>query len=230
MPFPAVPITLTFSPHLSFAQPVQRRYIRHMRLVLALLTLLPLTLAAAVAADERPDPGLMWNRTGLPLTFPLQVKTAPGADYIVTLHHAETDEAALAAYITGGVFFRVLVPPGTYRLRFDYGSIWDREEARFADQRTLTLKAPLTFETRGIGRKAGHLVDLTGLNLEQDSAAAPRTREQVFCQVSRTEIRPNCPLGDETCEPRDRSSGYTSPYGIAPRYDISRENYTRLCD
>ncbi|WP_428512354.1 hypothetical protein [Roseovarius sp.] len=197
-----------------------------MRLVLALLALLPL----AALASDRPDPGLMWNRTGLPLVFPLQVKTASGADYVVTLTNTDTDEPALAAYIRGGTFFRVLVPPGTFRLRFDYGITWDSEEERFADQRSFRLKKPLTFETRGIGRKAGHLVDLTEMDLGQDTALAPQVREQVYCQVSRTEITPNCPLGDDTCEPREKSDGYTSPYDIAPRYDYARESYTRLCD
>lgn len=201
-----------------------------MRALITLAALLCLLSGATRAAEDRPDPGLMWNRTGLPLVFPLQVKTAPGADYIVTLFNAETNDPALAAYITGGVFFRVLVPPGTYRLRFDYGNVWHSADQRFADQKTLTLDAPLTFETRGFGRKAGHLVDLTEMDLDQDTAAAPRTREQVFCQVSRTQITRNCPLGDETCESPETSDGYRSPYGIKSRYDFSRESYTRLCD
>ncbi|MEQ8256191.1 hypothetical protein [Roseovarius confluentis] len=201
-----------------------------MRAVLTLIALVCLLSGTARAADGRPDPGLMWNRTGLPLTFPLQVKSPPGADYIVTLTDNETDTQALAAYIRGGVFFRVLVPPGTYRLRFDYGTVWHSAEERFAGQKTLHLETPLTFETRGIGRKAGHLVDLTEMDLDQNTAAAPRTQEQVFCQVSRTEIRPNCRLGDDACEPTGTSDGYTSPYGINSRYDFTRESYTRLCD
>lgn len=226
MPFWRVAASLTFGARLAFALRAGRDYITSMRLVLALLALLPL----AALASDRPDPGLMWNRTGLPLVFPLQVKTASGADYVVTLTNMETDEPALAAYIRGGTFFRVLVPPGTFRLRFDYGTGWDSEEERFADQRSFRLKEPLTFETRGIGRKAGHLVDLTDMDLGQDTALAPQVREQVYCQVSRTEITPNCPLGDDTCEPREESDGYTSPYDIAPRYDYARESYTRLCD
>ncbi len=201
-----------------------------MRLLIPLIALAFLLSGAARAVDGRPDPGLMWNRTGLPLTFPLQVKSPLGADYIVTLTDSETGTPALAAYIRGGVFFRILVPPGTYRLRFDYGTAWNSAEERFAGQKTLHVDNPLTFETRGIGRRAGHLVDLTEMELDQDTAAAPRTREQVLCQVYRTEIRPNCRLGDETCEPTRKSDGYTSPYGINSRYDFSRESYTRLCD
>jgi len=200
----------------AFALRTGRHYMTVMRLVLALLALLPL----AALASDRPEPGLMWNRTGLPLVFPLQVKTPPGADYIVTLTDADS----------GGLVLRGLAPPGTYRVHFDYGTVWHDDEARFADQKTVHLDDPLTFETRGIGRKAGHLVDLTEMDLDQDTAAAPKTRVQVFCQVSSTRVTPNCPLGDDTCEPRGKSGGYTSPYGINSRYDFTRESYTRLCD
>lgn len=210
----------------AFALRTGRHYMIIMRLVLAFLALLPL----AALASDRPEPGLVWNRTGLPLVFPLQVKTPPGADYIVNLTDADSGDTALAAYIRGGLFFRVLVPPGTYRVHFDYGTVWHDNEARFADQKTVHLDDPLTFETRGIGRKAGHLVDLTEMDLDQDTAAAPKTGVQVFCQVSRTRVTPNCPLGDDTCEPRGKSDRYTSPYGINSRYDFTRESYTRLCD
>lgn len=197
-----------------------------MRFVLIILAFLPL----AALADDRPDPGLMWNRTGLPLTFPLQVKTAPGADYIVTLRDAETGDPALAAYIRGGQFFRVLVPPGTYNARFDYGTVWQGDQAGFADQKTLTLKDALTFEIRGIGRKAGHLVDLTGMDLDRSTASAPQVRDQALCQVAQSEIRSNCPLGDKDCAPPRDADGYASPYGIKPRYTYTYNSYTRLCD
>lgn len=199
-----------------------------MRHSLALLLLLsPLT---AAFADDRPSPGLLWNKTGLPATFPLQVKTRPGADYIVTLTDTSTDTKALAAFIEGGRFFRVLVPPGTYGLHFDYGTVWHDDEQRFADAKGFDLQAPLTFEIRGIGRKAGHLVDLTSLDLDQETASAVQIHDQSLCRISRAEITPNCPLGDETCEPQGNSEGYTSPYGVNSRYDLTYNSYTRLCD
>jgi len=58
----------------------------------------------AQAQGDGPRPGLMWNRTGLPAVFPLQVKTRPGQNYVLLLSDEQTDADALAAYITGGAF------------------------------------------------------------------------------------------------------------------------------
>lgn len=118
----------------------------------------------AHAQTERPDEGLMWNRTGLPAVFPLQVKTRPGQNYVIVLSHAATGEDVLAAYIIGGRFFRVLVPPGTFDVRFASGEEWKGEGKWFGgDGQTQFLKMPepLSFEVKGLGVKAGHLIDLT---------------------------------------------------------------------
>ena len=69
----------------------------------AFLTACVFAFGLARAETERPA-GLMWNRTGLPAVFPLQIKTTPGADYLVILSDAETDFDALAAYARGGDF------------------------------------------------------------------------------------------------------------------------------
>lgn len=144
----------------------------------AFLVALLLALAGAVAADERPRAGLLWNRTGLPATFPLVVRSLPGRDYVVVLHDAETGAAALAAYFRGGDFFRVLVPPGTFRLRFDYGTRWLGEGAGFAPGPATghyDLPRPLTFRVAGFNRRAGHVVDLRTIHGEgqQQAAVAP---------------------------------------------------------
>jgi len=126
--------------------------------------------AAAIAGPEesRPPgvaPGLMWNRSGLPAIFPLQVKTHPGKDYFLTLIDAETGKDTLAAFVYGGAFFKVLVPPGTFVVRFAVGDIWQGETNLFGPGAMTTvveLEKPLTFKVVGYGRKAGHLVDLTG--------------------------------------------------------------------
>lgn len=112
-----------------------------MRFVILFLLFLPLS----ALAQDRPAHGLMWNKTGLPATFPLQIKTQPGRDYIVTLVQPDTNADAMAAYITGGRFFRLLVPPGTYRLEIDYGTVWQSETMRFADGKSLVLQDNLTF-------------------------------------------------------------------------------------
>ncbi|WP_411352575.1 hypothetical protein PNH50_06330 [Leisingera aquaemixtae] len=156
-----------------------------------LLALLACLLPAAVPAQTSPAPpraGLMWNRTGLPAVFPLQVKTPAGADYYLTLSDAETGAAALAAYIEGGAFFKVLVPPGRYVLRFASGERWQGEDRLFgpgAQTQRFELPQVLEFAIRGAGIKAGHAVTLfrqqPGGGLEAAVAA------QHICQIASVE-------------------------------------------
>lgn len=130
----------------------------------ALLAALLLGVAAAADPSDKPRAGLMWNKSGLPAVFPLQVKTAPGADYVLLLTDDSSGEEVLAAFIVGGRFFRVLVPPGRFRVRFATGVRWQGENAMFGQQgqtRIIEMPEPLTFEVRGLRTKAGHLIDLT---------------------------------------------------------------------
>lgn len=128
----------------------------------ALLLAAPVTAGVGISA---PRTGLLWRNSSLPAVFPLQVRTAAGQDYYLTLIHAETGQAVLAAYITGGDFFRVLVPPGRYALHLASGARWQDDERLFGAQtRHFRIDPPLRFRTRGIGTKAGHLVDLRALN------------------------------------------------------------------
>lgn len=155
--------------------------------------LLPIGIAAEIAdAPSAPtQSGLIWNRTGLPAVFPLQVKTSAGQDHLLTLIDEETGVEALAAYIVGGSFFKVLVPPGTFTLQFSFGDTWQGEERLFGsgdESGSFELQPPLTFKLRGGGTKAGHLVDLTEMQDHQPTKAT--VKAQSICQVSRTEISP----------------------------------------
>lgn len=164
------------------SDPVRRRSLARL-LFAVLFCALPVLASAGEAA---PQPGLMWNRTGLPAVFPLLVKTPPGQDHVLTLIAVDTGEAALAAYIRGGAFFRVLVPPGTYRLRFASGEVWQGEEALFGPgpkTQIHNLPEPLTFETRGLGTKAGHVVTLHAPRPGEMVAA--RTKDHLICQAFR---------------------------------------------
>jgi hypothetical protein len=117
------------------------------------------------AQESRPEPGLMWNRTGLPAVFPLQVKTSVGRDYVLLLSNAETNADVLAAYVVGGGFFRVLVPPGRFKVRFATGIRWEDENTMFGTEgetQIVEMPEPLTFEVKGLAVKQGHLIDLTG--------------------------------------------------------------------
>ena len=162
------------------------------KLFLVLLLCAAPAFASAGREDAEGTPqaaGLMWNRTGLPAVFPLQVKTPAGQDYFLTLIDDETGEDALAAYIEGGAFFKVLVPPGVFRLSFAAGDIWQGEEELFGpgtDTHAFELKKPLTFRVRGLGTKAGHLVSLLEIEAGEDVQAA--VKDQFICQSLRTEF------------------------------------------
>ena len=147
--------------------------------------------SAAEDATARPSQttGLMWNRTGLPAVFPLQVKTPAGQDYFLTLIDDKTGEDALAAYIVGGAFFKVLVPPGVFRLSFAVGDVWQGEDRLFGpgeNTRFFELKTPLTFEIRNLGTKAGHLVNISELKPGQIVEAA--VKDQLVSQSLRTDF------------------------------------------
>lgn len=148
-------------------------------------------------AAEPPEPGLMWNRTGLPLVFPLEVRTDAGQGYYVELTDAETGAPALAAFIEGGAFFRVLAPPGTYEVGFATGESWQDDAALFGEgTRRIGLPAPLTFEILDAATKGGHLVDLTVRDTA--GAIAPVVTPLNRCQgVRLTEApRPQAPFDD----------------------------------
>ncbi len=149
-----------------------------------LVILLCLSLPFGAGAQTPPAAGLLWNRTGLPAVFPLQIRTNPGFDYLVTLRDADTDVAALAAYIEGGKFFQVLVPPGRFALEFAAGAQWQNEATLFGSgdaTHRFNLAEPLTFAVRGVAIKAGHLVDLTRIDLWSN---APRLTENSIISPS----------------------------------------------
>lgn len=160
-------------------------------LVRVCLCLSALAWGAAPAQAADPDGvaikhGLMWHRSGLPAVFPLQVKTLGPQDYYVTLTNVDSDETVLAAYIEGGRFFRVLVPPGTFEVRFAYGNVWQGEEALFGPEGKTAffdMPDPLTFGVRNFNTKGGHLVDLRDISPGQEARVVP---EALFvCQGMR---------------------------------------------
>ncbi len=144
----------------------------------ALFVAIALANTAALAV-ERPQ-GLLWNRSGLPATLPLQIKTNPGSDYLLHLVPRGTDKVVLAAYVRGGEFFRVLVPPGQFHLHFASGPTWHGETRLFGSDTILfALGTALTFDAK-ISRKEGHLVDLRDLDniaVKTFALCQRRTRE-----------------------------------------------------
>ncbi|RVV97032.1 hypothetical protein EKE94_15315 [Mesobaculum littorinae] len=177
-------------------------------MIRALAVLLMLALAAPAGAAER---GLLWNRTGLPAVFPLQVKTPPGAAWRVTLLDAETGRAGLAAAFDGGAFFRVLVPPGRYDLLFEAGQSFDSDGfGAEGPSDSFVLERRLSFEISPGGRKTGHIVDLT----ERGEA---RVTAQSICQGALLIPR-------EGIRPQRKDAPLTERY---PSYEL--EIYDRYC-
>ena len=184
------------------------------------LVLIFLVLATDGLAEERPR-GLLWNRSGLAATLPLQIKTDAGADYLLRLRDVETGEAVLAAYIRGGEFFRVLVPPGRFELQFAIGSDWQGEAALFGpDTWHFVLEPPLSFGAT-VSRKEGHLIDF------RDQAEAT-IRDLAICQRMALDVgslrRPHLQSGSVGSIP-ETSLPSPSQYPV-PRYDLQ----SRVCD
>lgn len=150
---------------------------RHLLHILIALTML----TAPALAEDRPRAGLMWNQSGLPATLPLQIRTFPGKDYVLYLIDPDTDGAVMAGYIRGGQFFRLLVPPGTWHLRFAYGDEWQDEAGLFGDNSEWTeLDEPLDFRASA-ARRHGHVVTLIERNGRMVIA---QTDAQTICQIA----------------------------------------------
>ena len=194
----------------------------HLCPVLRNLTLLAVLLSAPPAAAGS-EHGLLWNRTGLPAVFPLQVQTLPGEDRSLLLTDAASGEAALAAFIEGGRFFRVLVPPGSYRVRLAAGDLW--EENAEPEARGFELPEPLTFEITGAGRKAGYRIDLR-------KAGEAQVTSQGICQSLRLDPRslgqPWGWLGEDAPEPGERAEKFLrgEERFPVPEYEV----VSRPCD
>lgn len=149
------------------------------RLVFLLICLwLPLT----AAAEDRPRAGIMWNRSGLPATFPLQVRTLPGKDYVVFLVEPASGSEVMAGYIRGGQFFRLLVPPGRWLVRFAGGREWQGEAELFGAGTDWTeTDEPLEFRILGTSRRSGYLITL----IEQNgSMKIVDAMAQDWCQIA----------------------------------------------
>ncbi|MEO1140588.1 MAG: hypothetical protein AAFW87_14175 [Pseudomonadota bacterium] len=226
-------------------QGVSLCYPSAMPLVLALLLALMSLVPLQARAGDTPSHGLLWHRSGLPAVFPLQVKTTPGRDYHLSLIPADGSSAVMAAYVSGGEFFRVLVPPGTYHVRFVYGTKWQNDMEQFGDgpeTGLFELATPLTFRTRGIGTKVGHLVDLT--DIHADDLAQAAVKDTLLCQTVRRELvrtrdsrfgldlatrlyeppRPGLPLAARTIDDDDKKRP-----NLEPRLKLDTDVRPRIC-
>lgn len=90
-----------------------------------------LTQSAALPPLVTQSSGVMWNKTRRHPTAPLQIKTRAGPDYYIKFIDKNTNLDAVAIYVAGGKSLEVLVPPGSYIMRYAYGKSWRGEEHFF---------------------------------------------------------------------------------------------------
>lgn len=180
--------------------------------------LLMIATALPARADDRPQAGLMWNRSGLPATLPLVVRTMAGRDHAVFLSDAEGRDI-MAGYIRGGDLFRLLVPPGTWRVRFAHGRTWQGEGKLFGPATEWTLiERPMAFGA-GIARRHGHIIRL----IESDGrmqVASIGPMDQCQALTVTTEV---IDLDDE----RDTPNRLPAP--ALRRLEIDLETRSRVC-
>ena len=69
-------------------------------------------------------PGVIYNRTGREPVAPLQIVTQPGRDYYVKLVDLATGLDDVGIYVNGGRNVEVLIPLGSYEMRYASGQTW----------------------------------------------------------------------------------------------------------
>lgn len=197
--------------------------------VLLFLSILP----ADGLAQARPRAGLMWNHSGLPATFPLVVKTPHGEDYVMFVANPEDGAAVMAGYIRGGDFFRLLLPPGDWRLRFASGKEWQGENGLFGTATDwIELQQVLDFRVLGINRRRAYVVTLAeqnGTMKSVDARAGTECQRLLWDSTNREwpEDLPGLPRDDRAL-PSDLQTG---PIARPPLRYVDRDFdiHTRLC-
>ena len=168
------------------APPPIRNKGKPMRPVLPLLLMLMTALPVAADPAPRPPTGLMWNRSGLPMTIPFQLRTPAGRDHAVLMTDPASGEVRVAGYVRGGDFFRLLMPPGDYLLRIAAGPSddWQGQEGLFGDATVWAgLDQVLRFRINA-NRRLGYQITLA----ERDGALVITDhRDQVICHIARWE-------------------------------------------
>lgn len=106
---------------------------------------------------------------------PLEIVTRAGTNYFVKLVDANTGVAVEFMLIRGGDRLEVLMPLGTYELRYATGETWYGEELLFGPAtRYSRADAPFQFRNNGY-QYEGYTVELylqAGGNLDLDSISA----------------------------------------------------------
>lgn len=195
-----------------------------MRLIAVMLSLF-LTSTALAEELPRPKAGLLWNESGLPMTLPLQVVTeAGGPDRAILLQRAESDAAEVAGYVHAGQFFRLLVPPGEWRISIASGTNWQGRDVLFGPETEIVeLPETLRFHA-GEAELNGHVLRLT---TSDDGALQVTVGPRIICRIPAGQPAPERATRDLSVPPIVQQPSPVPTYRRDPRDALAHD---RLSD
>jgi len=118
----------------------------------------PVLKASYVPVSIRP--GIIADWSGMKRVAPLDILTPPGDNYYVKLEDTETGAKLIFLYAVGGQKLSVLVPPGTYKMKFAFGQTWYGPKYLFGDE-TSAIEGDRNLEFRHDAvADSGHVVTL----------------------------------------------------------------------
>lgn len=194
-----------------------------MRLVALILLLF--TLPAMAEELPRPEAGLLWNDSGLPMTLPLQIVTeAGGPDRAILLSRDEGGAAEVAGYVHAGQFFRLLVPPGDWRIAIASGRDWQGRDALFGPKtEIIDLPEPLRFHA-GEAELNGHVLHLT---IGEGGALQVTVGPRIICRIPAGQAAPARAARDVSVPPIVQPPSPVPSYRRDPRDALAHD---RLSD
>lgn len=91
---------------------------------------------------------------------PLEIRTRYGNNYYIKIVNTSTNQAALTAYVVGGRPFEVLMPLGTYEIRYAAGDTWYGTEHYFGPDTAFSKANELFHFTFDGYQYSGYTVEL----------------------------------------------------------------------
>ncbi len=91
---------------------------------------------------------------------PLEIRTRAGNNYFIKIVNSKSNEPVLTAYIVGGRPFEVLMPLGTYELRYAAGDLWYGTKYYFGPDTVFSKAKELFHFTSNGYQYSGYTVEL----------------------------------------------------------------------
>lgn len=118
-----------------------------------------------------PNENIILDLTPIPITkgiisknyasgvAPLKIETNYGNDYYIKVVNIANNQEALTAYIAGGEDFEIMMPLGTYEIRYAAGKIWYGTQYYFGPNTTYKADELFKFTFDG-NQYTGYTVEL----------------------------------------------------------------------